>query len=381
MPAETYMVVDPRRDHSFPVPRPGLSVTLGTPNACIQCHDERDDSWAASVVASWSGDSSAPHYAEVIAAGRAGDRAASGALAALVADISSPAIVRATALELMRQFGAVGVEAAGAALEDDDALVRVTAVGGLEALGLPARRVFLEPLLTDPVRAVRVEVARLLAEDWAGDRRSNSPLARAAAEYRDAHASVADMPVAHLNLGVVRQRQGDRQQAEAEYRKALEFDVGFTPARFNLANLLNAQQRNAEAEAVLIGGLGYAPEEGDLYYALGLLLAEEGRLDESVERLGQAAGLTNRARVPYNYGLALQQVGRLDDAEAALRRARSLDEADPDIVLALARLLMARQRWEEARGFARALVRLVPTAPGPQRLLNEIQLMQRRSGR
>ena len=43
MPQTTYMDVDPRRDHSFRVPRPDLSVKLGTPNACTRCHlrDER----------------------------------------------------------------------------------------------------------------------------------------------------------------------------------------------------------------------------------------------------------------------------------------------------------------------------------------------------
>jgi tetratricopeptide (TPR) repeat protein len=43
MPQTTYMAVDPRRDHSFRVPRPDLSVKLGTPNACTGCHvrDER----------------------------------------------------------------------------------------------------------------------------------------------------------------------------------------------------------------------------------------------------------------------------------------------------------------------------------------------------
>jgi hypothetical protein len=38
MPTTTYMVVDPRRDRSFRVPRPDLSVALGTPNACSGCH-------------------------------------------------------------------------------------------------------------------------------------------------------------------------------------------------------------------------------------------------------------------------------------------------------------------------------------------------------
>ncbi len=38
MPATTYMMVDARRDHSFRVPRPDMSLTYGTPNACTGCH-------------------------------------------------------------------------------------------------------------------------------------------------------------------------------------------------------------------------------------------------------------------------------------------------------------------------------------------------------
>ena len=383
MPAQTYMVVDPRRDHSFRIPRPDLSVALGTPNACAGCHDDRDDTWAAETVAAWTGTVPAPHFAQTIAAGRAGTRSSGADLAALTGDEAQPAIVRATALELLRGFGQTGLSAARSALTDDDPLVRTTAVGGLEPLGLPARRAALEPLLDDPVRAVRVEAARVLAEVWApsGDAGASPALAAAAAEYLDAQTAVADMPAGHLSVGVVHQRQGAPDRAEAEYRDALALDPWFTPARFNLANLLNGQQRNPEAEEVLREGLEYAPGEGELHYSLGLLLAEENRVDESVESLGRAAELTGRARVRYNYGLALQQVGRVEEAETALREARAVDAADPDIVLALARLLMDQRRWPEARAFALELVRLVPTAPGPQRLLNELQVMELRGGR
>ena len=40
MPSTTYMELDERRDHSFRVPRPDMSVSLGTPNACTKCHLE-----------------------------------------------------------------------------------------------------------------------------------------------------------------------------------------------------------------------------------------------------------------------------------------------------------------------------------------------------
>src|SRR4249919_1856959 len=53
MPSKTYMIVDNRRDHSFRVPRPDLSVSIGTPNACTGCHREQSAEWAARTVAAW----------------------------------------------------------------------------------------------------------------------------------------------------------------------------------------------------------------------------------------------------------------------------------------------------------------------------------------
>ncbi|MCY4507404.1 MAG: cytochrome c3 family protein, partial [Acidobacteria bacterium] len=132
MPDRTYMVVDPRRDHGFRVPRPDLSAALGTPTPCTGCHDDRDDAWAAAAVAGWSDAPPPPHFAPALAAGRAGDAAAAPALAALAADRGQPAIVRATALDLLRPLGRTAVDAARTALDDADPLVRATAAGGLE---------------------------------------------------------------------------------------------------------------------------------------------------------------------------------------------------------------------------------------------------------
>ena len=46
MPPRTYMAVDPRRYHSFRVPRPDLSKKLGMPNACNHCHTDKSPAWA-----------------------------------------------------------------------------------------------------------------------------------------------------------------------------------------------------------------------------------------------------------------------------------------------------------------------------------------------
>src|SRR5208283_4012594 len=55
MPTRTYMVVHARHDHSMRIPRPDLSVRLGTPNACNTCHADKTAQWADDAVLSWHG--------------------------------------------------------------------------------------------------------------------------------------------------------------------------------------------------------------------------------------------------------------------------------------------------------------------------------------
>ena len=380
MPAQTYMVVDPRRDHSFRVPRPDLSVQLGSPNACTACHVDEDAEWAAARVEEWWGVPEAPHFGEAFAAAREGDRAAEEPLTELITDRSQPAIVRATALEHLRQYGPRALETIASATADEDPLVRMAAAGGLERLPSRRRIATLAPLLDDPVRAVRIEAARVLTSVPIEDlnRPQAELLQSALSEFVDAQMASADMPVAHLNLGILRLRARQTEEAEREYLTALRLDPGFTPVRFNLATLYNLQQRNDAAEAVLREGIERASEddEGELHYSLALLLAEENRLEEAADSLRRTAELSPRPRVRYNYGLVLQRLGRLDEAEAALITANEGDPRDQDVLLALAQLLMERGAFDRAREYARALLELNPAAPGPQQLLNEIQLRQ-----
>ena len=77
MPETTYMVVDPRRDHSLRVPRPDLTVDLGIPNACNGCHQDKakgeTPQWAAALMEKWYGPRKGPpHFAYAIDAGRKG---------------------------------------------------------------------------------------------------------------------------------------------------------------------------------------------------------------------------------------------------------------------------------------------------------------------
>jgi predicted CXXCH cytochrome family protein len=383
MPTRNYMIVDARRDHAIRIPRPDVSVKLGTPNACAACHADHDAQWAADAVARWYGPTRRQerHYGEILAAGRAGRADAAAALATLVADASQPAIVRATAVDLLGGFGPANVAAIVTATGDPDPAVRVAAVGALDHLPPQDRIALVAPRLDDPVRAVRIEAARVLAPTAPEnlDATKRRALERATAEYVAAQNASLDMPGSHLNLAVLREGRREIAAAETEYRTALRLDPDFTPARLNLARLLNGVGRNGDAEHVLRDGIARVPEQGDLHYSLGLLLAEDHRLADAEVALGRAAELLpERARVRYNHALALQQLGRVPEAEAALQRAQALDGSDREIVYALAVLYAQRGDWNQALASAERLATVAPDDPQVQAFVADLR---RRAGR
>ena len=100
MPTTTYMVVDPRHDHSMRIPRPDLSVKLGMPNACNNCHAKQTPQWAADAIVQWNGKTPVGYqnFAEALHAGSTGAPGARGALLSLIDDKAQPAIVRASAI-------------------------------------------------------------------------------------------------------------------------------------------------------------------------------------------------------------------------------------------------------------------------------------------
>ncbi len=382
MPAKRYMVVDPRRDHSFRIPRPDLSVELGTPNACNNCHSDQSAQWAAAAVKAWRGAKPdyPPHFAQAFAEARSGSATAPAKLGALVRDDRTPAIVRASALELLRPYGPAGTPIMVEALGDGEPLLRAHAIRGLEFAPPEQRLEAIAPLLSDPIRAVRTEAARVLAPVPPArfTKAQRDAFDAALAEYRATQMANADFPSSHLNLAVLEANQGRFELAEQSYRTALRLDPDFLPARLNLANLYNALGRNQDAEQALREAIARAPDEGEIHYSLGLLLAEEARLEDASRSLAKAAQLLpDRARVHYNYGLALQQLGRREQAEAALLAAQRLDGADPNILQALAAFYSQSRQWDRAYSYAERLARLYPNAPGPRQMLQQLEALRK----
>jgi hypothetical protein len=102
MPQTRYMGVDDRRDHSFKVPRPDLSLDFNTPNACIKCHDNKSNQWANDNLEKWHGKPEAvlpsKHLLMVL---NSGQRISLEQHISILADDKLDVISRATAIGLL----------------------------------------------------------------------------------------------------------------------------------------------------------------------------------------------------------------------------------------------------------------------------------------
>jgi len=294
MPEQPYMVIDERADHSLRIPRPDLSQALGSPNACSQggCHADKSLQWSVDAYTKWYGQAKKPHYGTTLAAGREGRPESRDEVIRLAGDQLYPAIVRATALSLLRNYpGEDSTRAIAVALADPEGLVRLTAITNLVARDQAELVRLVAPLLLDPLRAVRMEAAVRLADtpDAELEPYQREARAKALAEYRRAMAHVLDFAFAGHNLGNLAARLGDAATAEKYYRTAIAIDDLFYPAKMNLAVILNAEGRNDEAEALLRSILESDPNQYEAAYSLGLLLAEMGRYVEAESYLARAA--------------------------------------------------------------------------------------------
>ncbi len=302
MPATTYMAVDDRRDHSFRVPRPDLSLRLGVPNACTGCHREpeklskskrdrlalyqdwlyaarsgdaevaeelkRVDRWATRYVISWYGDArqSSPHFADTLAAAWTGNPATRQDVIELSHDKSAAGIVRASAVQALGQYGDDGKvkEALRNALHDPNPQVRIAALGHFDAMIpnrvdvahlAPQQRdavrerlrtdvASILPLLDYHLRSVRIEAARVLSRvpsdmlPHLATGPQRTTLERVREEYRRGLSAQSERAGAHMGLGILAENLGNDDEAERQYRTAIRLEPNTSGLRSQLGLLL-----------------------------------------------------------------------------------------------------------------------------------------------
>ena len=377
MPGRTYMGIDYRPDHSFRVPRPDLSIRIGTPDACKRCHIDKTSQWSDKTITKWYGPGRRRHYGTIIDAGRKRRPDIRKDLIRLAGDPLYPVIVRATAISLLIAYpGEDTFQAIKLALMDDEALIRRTAVESIAPTNLKETTEIIAPLLYDPVKAVRMEAARRLAEDPSRrlDPDQEKVFKAVLKEFVASMEYNADFAFGRYNLGNLYVALNRPEEAIRNYLAAIKIDDLFYPAKVNLAVFYNKRGENDKAGALLREVVKIHPELHEIAYSLGLLLAEMKKYDPAVVYLKKAAkGMPEHARVHYNLGLLLQYLQRDKKAEQALLKALEIEPNSMDYLYALADFYLKRGKFQKAKGMAQQMVVKHPNKPIGKELLGIIE--------
>ncbi|HAC90860.1 MAG TPA: hypothetical protein DCF63_09545 [Planctomycetaceae bacterium] len=407
MPTTTYMQVDPRHDHSLRIPRPDVSLRIGTPNACTSCHlnstnvsedkrpglqlyqdwmqaardgdqevaaeIQRANQWCDDACNRWYGDRRRrePHWGEALDAAQKRLPTASAALIELLGTRgdSAPVIARATALNYLATVEPqLAGEQAVLAAKDEHPLVRASAAGALIGHASHSQAVsLLEASLQDTSRIVRMEAARSLLQfpDHLRSSRSRPSFLAALTELKAGLDYNSDRAGSHLTLGSLAEQLGNEVEALQHYQTAIVVEPASVGPRTNLAAMLN---RRLESQSTL-------PEASKqkLQSDIATLRSEELQLlARDVQLLPQPP-----AMLVFRYGLALYLDGQLENAAQQIVRAAKLDGRDVTFAQSAVELFEKLERWEDAQHWALETVRRATETGDPSRLA-EAQATQRR---
>ncbi len=378
MPQRTYMLVDQRRDHSFRVPRPDLSVALGTPNACNDCHDDRSAQWAADMCLKWYGPPSdeSTSAAPAIHAATINREGADAMLIDVVQDEAQSVIMRATAMAMLRdQPSEESLAVIRQQVRTDEPLLRMATMRAIALYPPDLRWQIGAASLDDDVRAVRIEAARVLAAESGRLAQGNRIPAfdDAMKELRASFELNSDRPATIVSLGNLERDLGKVQAARQAYLEALRLQPNYVPASVNLADLHRDLGNEDEVMQVLAEALRRSPNDAVLHHSLGLAKVRSGELDSAVESLGRASELAPTVGgYVYVYAIALNSTGRGKQAIRVLEQATQDHPGHRDILYALATIGYDQGEIDLARAAAQQLVQLAPHVQQYQSLLNSL---------
>jgi predicted CXXCH cytochrome family protein len=302
MPSRTYMVVDPRRDHRFGVPRPDLSDTLATPNPCVDCHRGKTNSWAAEAI-----------------------RQRSHSQKGTPSDPSANPIVKAAALASTK-ITPESLATVQAELRSTEPLVRLGAIQAIGNLPKPQRAPLLIDLARDGSLAIRLEIGRLLvgADNSAWTAAQREGLGAAVAEYRQWLNGDTDRADSLVALAELQAAEGDTASAQASFEKALRRDDMSLLALLNYADFHRSRNNDPAADPLLVRAVTLYPDAASAHLSLGLLRVRQKRAVEAIPVLARAAQLApDESNYAYVYAVGLYSTGQAELALSVLDKART----------------------------------------------------------
>jgi predicted CXXCH cytochrome family protein len=316
MTGVTYMGNDFRRDHSFRVPRPDQSLLYGTPNACVSCHDDKDNHWAARAIEEWYGDTRPDHFSDKLLLSATNELTDSErqSLNEFINDLNYPAIARSTVIENLGFYNEEDFNGLMTALKDSSAIVRYNALMKFRYLTPQERTSVALDHLNDSIRLVRIAAAQLLIgfNENTLNKTDRLKLVQARSELDTMLYSNADFSAGRMQLGDHYLQRNDLNRAIEQYTMALKMDSLLIPLYSNLATSYAMIQDYGNAEKLLSIWEGLEPDNGRPHYLKALLFFETGNDEKAVNELKKAIEIDPEdSRSMYNLATYYYQ-GRKD---------------------------------------------------------------------
>ncbi len=156
-------------------------------------------------------------------------------------------------------------------------------------------------------------------------------------------------PHYHFNLGLVREKAGELDKAQASYKQALQINPSYVEAQSNLGNLLRQQGKLHEAAQAFEAVLRLQPESAEAHNHLGVVLKEQGRLPEAISEYRATVTINpSHAEAYNNLGVALKEEGKLEEAASAFRQALTCKPQYAKAHYHLGLTLLWQQQMEQA---------------------------------
>jgi len=372
MPGKIYMGNDFRRDHSFRVPRPDQTVEYGTPNACNGCHKDKSPEWANDFINSKYGPERKSHFSDYLLAGYQGDNRAFNHL---IVDGKYPEIVRATALSQYsnQSMSLQELNAIREFLNDSSALVRNEAVNAFDRSGNREISRYIEPLLVDSIRLVRISAARYFnTVNLTPENKVD--FNKAQKEYLEALEMNADFASGQHQIALYQQAKGNIKLAIAAYEKAVDIDNYYNTSRINLAFLLYTQGDVEAAEKLYLKVIEQEPEFGYSYYMLGLLYHEAGNSRKALEYLSNACDREPvNIRAFYNYALVLQQIGQNEESIKIIDKALELVPDNEEFLYVKLIGQLNSNQYDDSYSTCLKLIEIAPDNGNYQQILGQLK--------
>ncbi|MDA3822045.1 MAG: multiheme c-type cytochrome [Bacteroidales bacterium] len=382
MHERTYMVIDPRRDHSIRIPRPDLSEKLGTPNACNQCHTDKSNQWSADYLEKWYGKDllNTEHYGEAFWAGRQSYPEALPKLIKLAENKENATMVRATAISILNNYSDPGIEQLiSKTIRDIDPLIRYASISVAQYSNNQSAVNMIINSLNDSVKLVRIMAANALSRfNLEGVPASKKELYKKVLdEYYASLLINADHPGTHVNYGNLHLNQNELAEAEASYLEAIEIEPGLVTAYINLADLYRRQNRDAEGEKILLSALEKYPDMAPISYSLGLLQIRNGDQESAMVYLEKAARLAPEvAQYSYVYGIGLNSSKKVSEALSFLESALIHHPYDRNILYILTTINIEQQNMAKATKYAKKLVEYYPADQSYKQVLEYLETVE-----